>query len=247
MINKSMHFGDKTKIYNKLYNIFNIYLIVYTIVMFIAGGDGIYFGMFSLAMLLLPLFINFFLSIIFNSYNSQTSQINQIIVSDNSIIFKLSSNKAVGFISKTKTEEYDLDGLKIEATVSAMICEEKNVTLPNAFIVLSLTQKDGSVQRITDGCNDIDHSLKLLEFLKKLDCFSYKLEADTFEHPTASIQLENAIGDYLKNNIYDKKAFKYYSRRFYLCIGILCSLFMLSFFILILTVFGLEMVFHIAL
>lgn len=243
----SKFFGDKTKIYNIFTNVYIIYSIIYATVMFIAGGDGIIFGIIALAPGILSLFIGLAVNYIFLNKNTEESQINRIIVSDNSIVFKYTTRKAVEILPKNKTVGFCLDELNIKADVSAMICDEKNTTIPNAFIILNITQKNGSILKITDDSTDIDHSLELLKFLNQLDCFSYKLEADTFFHPTDSVQLENAIGNYLKNNIYDKEAFKYYSRRIYLCIGFICCLLMLLLFITIFTVFGLEMVFHITL
>ncbi len=58
MINKSMHFGDKTEIYYKIFNIFAIYWIVYAVVMFIASGDGICFGIYAVGFVIIMYFIN---------------------------------------------------------------------------------------------------------------------------------------------------------------------------------------------
>lgn len=226
-------FGNREQIYNKIFNLFALYMIVFAIVMFIAGGDGIYFGTFTLGFILLISFINR----IFAKFNTQ---INEIIILDNSIKFK--------YIEKNKLQlvEFNIEDIKIKAEIFTFIHEYSNTpfnnTLPNTFITLSIIQKDGSISKIEDNCDDIGHSLELLKFLKQLDCFSYELKADTFEYQTESINLENAIGNYLTHDIYDKKAFKYYYRKIGNIIGVFGFLFIFILFAFIITVFGLEMV-----
>lgn len=236
MINKNMHFGDKTKIYDKLFYLFAIYLIVYAIIMFVAGGDGIYFGIYSIGIVLIMCLI----TIVFGKFNKQISHIKII---DDVIIFKYFEK------NKLKTDKFNLDGLKINAVVSPSLNTYSNYYSihPQAYIMLSITQKDDSTYLINDNCDDIDHSLKLLKFLTQLDCFSFEFQIDSWGNQEYSIKLENAIGDYLKNNVYDKKVFKLYQRIFGGLIGVLGFLFVHLLNVIIVTVFGLEMVFNIVL
>ena len=111
--------------------------------------------------------------------------------------------------------------------------------------MLSIEQKDGSILKINDSCDDINHSLKLLKFLVQLECFSYKFQIDKWVNTEYSMKLEKAIDNYLKNNIYDKKIFKFYQRLFGGLIGVLGFLFIQLLNVIIITLFSLEMVFHI--
>lgn len=226
-------FGNREQIYNKIFNLFAFYMIFFATVMFIAGGDGIYFGIFVLGFILLIFFINR----VFAKFNTQ---INEIIILDNSIKFKYTEK------NKLQIVEFDIENIKIKADIFAFIHQYSNNafnnTLPNAFITLSIIQKDGSISKIEDNCDDISHSLELLKFLKQLDCFSYELKADTFEYQAESINLENAIGNYLAHNVYNKKTFKYYYRKMGNIIGVLGFLFIFTLFAFVITFFGLEMV-----
>ena len=234
MVNKSMHFDDKTKIYDKIFNIFAIYLITYAIIMFIAGGDGIYFSIYATGCVIIIYFIN-------KIFGESDKLISYIAIKDRNIIFKYLLN------NKLKIEKFSIDNLKINAVISPSLYTHSNYYSihPQALIMLTIEQKDGSIFQINDSSDDIDHSLKLLRFLIQLECFSYKFQIDTWENTEYSIKLENAIGNYLKNNIYDKKTFKFYQRIFSGLIGVLGFLFIQLLNVIIITVFGLEMVFHI--
>ena len=71
------------------------------------------------------------------------------------------------------------------------------------------------------------------------------IKIDTWENTEYSIKLENAIGNYLKNDIYDRKVFKFYQRIFSGLVGFFGVLFIQLLHTIIITVFGLEKVFHI--
>ena len=245
-------FKDRSGIYNKIFIIFGLYFLALAIILFLAGGDGIFYGTAILIVIFMPFLFNIFIksfvySVIharFSNLDTKEKQIKQIIISDNSIIFQYTLKGVVQ--NETETEEFKLDGLKIHADVFAFIHEYQRTsfdyTLPNAIITLSIIQKDGSIYKIEDNCDDIEHSLKLLKILKKLTCFSYELKADTLEHQSESIQLENSIGNYLEHDVYDKKVFKYYHRKIYQIIGVTCLLILFSMFAVILTVLSLESV-----
>ena len=237
MINKRMHFDDKTKIYDKLLNIFAIYLIIYAIIMFIAGGDGIYFGIYAIGFVI----VMYSISKLFGKINKQIKHIEFL---DDNIVFQYFLN------NKLETEKFNLTGLKINAIIAPSLYFDTGYRFyysihPQALIILTIEQNDGSIFQINDSSDDIDHSLKLLKFLTQLECFSYKFQIDTWGNTEYSIKLENAIGNYLKNNIYDKKIFKLYQRVFSGLIGVLGFLFIQLLNVIIITLFGLEMVFHI--
>ena len=244
-------FKDRSEIYNKLFIIFGLYVFALTIILFLAGGDGIFWGAFFLiAIIIMPISMTLFSKSIaykmargsYSNIDTKEKQISQIIISDNSIIFKYALKGVVK--NESKAEEFKLDGLKIHADVFAFIHEHYstsfNYTLPQAIITLSIVQNDGSIYKIEDNCDDIEHSLKLLKILKQLDCFSYELKADTLERQSESIQLENAIGNYLEHDVYDKKVFKYYFRKIGQIIGVTGLLILLFFGAVLLTVISLD-------
>ena len=60
------------------------------------------------------------------------------------------------------------------------------------------------------------------------------------ERQSESIQLENAIGNYLEHDVYDKKVFKYYFRKIGQMIGVTGLLILLFFGAVLLTVISLD-------
>ena len=245
-------FKDRSEIYNKIFIIFGLYFLALAITLFLAGGDGIFYGSAILIvifavpfMTILSKFIAYTTAhIMYSDLDTKKKQINQITISDNSIVFKNTSKGVIKI--ESKADEFKLDELKIHADIFVFIHEyirtSFNYTLPQAIITLSIIQNDGSIYKIEDNCDDIEHSLKLLKFLKQLDCFTYELSADTLEHQSESIQLENAIGNYLEDDVYDKKVFKYYFRKIGQIIGVTGLLILFSMFAVILTVLSLESV-----
>ena len=94
MITKKI--GNRSDIYNKLFIIFGLYFLSLAITLFLAGGDGIFYGSAILIVIFAVPFMTIFSKFIvytiasgmFSDIDTKEKQINQIIVSDNSIIFK---------------------------------------------------------------------------------------------------------------------------------------------------------------
>ena len=222
---KKQRFGDKTQIFYKMFNFFELYLLLFSVPMFLAGGDGVPYSFFLIGVSLLLFLVN-------KLFMKFEEMIKEIVVSENSISIKYVEK------NKTKTMFFSMKDLNIKLNVSSMISDGEQTL----FIPFFITTEDGTTFIIKDHCNDIDHSLQLLKFMKQLNCCAINIEADLLESPTMSIKLRDAVLNYIQTGIYDKKAFHYYPRMIKLVIAFISLSVLFLIWIIIITVMGFDIV-----
>ena len=223
-MNIRKNFWNKDNIYNILFGILGIYLIIYALIMFIMGGEmKIFLG--SAALILV--FVEIIIFKIFGKFNTE---IKQITIANDKIIFKHIVK------NKLNIKEFSLDGLKIKADIYPDIYQyNQRMSFPMIFLVLTIEESDGTLNVIEDRSDDIDHSLKLLKFLHSIEIFSYNTDANVIQ------KLNDAVINYIEQGVYNKKVFQYYKRIICYIIGTIGVLFLVLFGLLIFTVFGFDL------
>ena len=223
-MNICKNFWNKDNIYNILFGIFSIYLIIYALIMFVMGGD---MKIFSGSAALILVFVEIIIFKIFGKFNTE---IKQITIVNDKIIFKHIVK------NKLNIKEFSLDRLKIKADIYPDIYPyNQTMNFPMIYLILTFEETDGTTQIIEDRSNDIDHSLKLLKFLNSIENFSYNIDANGIQ------KLNDAVINYMEQGIYNKKVFQYYKRIICYIIGTIGVLFMILFGLVIFTVFGFDL------